>query len=509
MNSSFDEGVSVVPRHLHFGKAGSRFRGMKIWGNRFMGARLLLCLFAGHASLASAAEASLESWIQAQTTRSLSFVFQAISPSDGARGSVMASPSRNLPDYYFNWVRDSALTMREVWNFRSFSPTQAHATLIDYALFSRKLQLTQNRSGIANDLGLGEPKFEMSGAAYNQDWGRPQNDGPALRVLALLGLADDLMMTGQQDFVYKNLYAAETPARTVIKADLEFVSHHWRESSFDLWEEVKGDHFYTRLAQWRALNEGAIFANKMSDPDAAVFYNQQATLIMASLDQFWSTSKNYLIATKNWVGGHDPSEKASLLDISIILGVLHAGKAGSPFFVDDDRVIATMYELQQAFDYQYAVNRDRKNEEGLEMGPGIGRYPEDHYDGTSTNGLGNPWFLGTQAMAEYYLILWGQIKAHGSLVITDRSRPFFESIVRENLSQRRLHAGDPTFAAVLQALQDRSDAFIRRAKFHTGEGGHQSEQFNRVHGQMQGAADLTWSYASFLSLRRIREKNHD
>jgi len=144
------------------------------------------------------------------------------------------------------------------------------------------------------------------------------------------------------------------------------------------------------------------------------------------------------------------------------------------------------------------------------MGPAIGRYPEDHYDGRTIDGLGNPWFLTTHAMAEYYLRLRGELKARGELRITELSRPFFEAVVREDLSRRsRVRLGDPTYESVLKALQERSDAFIRRAKFHTGEGGHQSEQFNRVHGQMQGARDLTWSYASFLSLRRIREKNHD
>jgi glucoamylase len=113
-------------------------------------------------------------------------------------------------------------------------------------------------------------------------------------------------------------------------------------------------------------------------------------------------------------------------------------------------------------------------------------------------------------MAEYFLRLRGQIKAKGAVAVTAISRPFFEALTRSNLSAtKKIRLGDPAYADVLQALQERSDAFIRRAKFHTGESGHQSEQFNRVHGQMQSARDLTWSYASFLSLRRIREKNHD
>ena len=483
---------------------------MKIWGNRMVGAGLLVGMFLG-ATSALAAEASLENWIQSETNVALERVYMAISPADGGRGAVMASPSRSQPNYYYNWIRDAALTMREVWNFRALNAAKARSTLIDYVLFSRRLQTTPNPSSGTDstglsDYGLGEPKFEITGAPFMAGWGRPQNDGPALRVLALLGLADDMMMTGQQAFVYQNLYAPEMPARTVIKADLEFVAYHWNKPSYDLWEEVEGDQFYTRLAQWRALTEGAAFAVKMKDPNAAAFYSQQAGLIQNSLGQFWNGS--YLVATRNWAGGHPSSDKPSNLDVAIVLGVLHSGKSGTPFYVDDDRVIATTWKLVQTFGAEYGINGVRKNADGLPMNPGIGRYPEDTYDGVS-GPLGNPWFLATHAMAEYYLRLRGELKARGALNITPLSRPFYSALVGQALAPGRRLQGDPTYAAVLQALADQSDAFIRRAKYHTATGGRQSEQFNRDRGFMQSAADLTWSYASFLSLRRIRETNHD
>lgn len=37
----------------------------------------------------------------------------------------------------------------------------------------------------------------------------------------------------------------------VIKADLDFVATNWNSSGFDLWEEVYGAHFYTRLVRFR------------------------------------------------------------------------------------------------------------------------------------------------------------------------------------------------------------------------------------------------------------------
>lgn len=457
---------------------------------------------------ASAAEPSLEKWIQNQTDRSLSSLYAAISPSDGARGAVMASPSKNNPDYYAHWIRDASLVMREVWAYRIFSKNLAHETMKDFAIFSRRNQTTPNRSGEADARGLGEPKFEIDGSPYEASWGRPQNDGPALRVLALLGLADELMMSGNQEFVERVLYRLEMPARTVIKADLEYIAHHWMDPSFDLWEEVMGDHFYTRIAQWRALEEGSRFAYKMGDPNAADFYREQAGHIYQSLNNFWSNSRNYILTTRNQVDG--VNDKTSNLDIAIILGVLHSGKPGFSYYVDDDRVIATAFALEQTFGNIYSINQQKTDHFGQPMAPGIGRYPEDRYDGYGTNGRGNPWFLSTQALAEFHLRLKGAISANRLLRITEVSRPFFEALLNQSLADvSALTEGDRAYDEIIFALQEKSDAFIRRARYHTEKSGAQSEQFNRENGYMQGANDLTWSYASFLSLQRIRERNYD
>ena len=45
----------------------------------------------------------------------------------------------------------------------------------------------------------------------------------------------------------------------------------------------------------------------------------------------------------------------------------------------------------------------------------------------------------------------------------------------------------------------RRDAFMRTIKHYTPADGHLSEEFNRNTGVPQGAADLTWSYASVLT----------
>eukprot|EP00954_Amorphochlora_amoebiformis_P026471 1379473-Amorphochlora_amoeboformis.AAC.1 len=106
----------------------------------------------------------------------------------------------------------------------------------------------------------GEPKFFMDGRVYNGPWGRPQNDGPALRAIALINYANQLIAKGRMQEVKDTLYSTdlnkpvwsqdsgfgagrmgEIQRRFIcfhgIKFDLEYVAHQWQQTSFDLWEE--------------------------------------------------------------------------------------------------------------------------------------------------------------------------------------------------------------------------------------------------------------------------------
>jgi glucoamylase len=147
------------------------------------------------------------------------------------------------------------------------------AILDAYASLQRDLQHTSNPSGSFEDLsGLGEPKFKVDGTPFTGSWGRPQRDGPALRALTLMRYLREYNATHPSlwssneaiDF-YSLYYEAEMPPRSVIKADLEYVSHFWNESSFDLWEETEGLHFFNLMVSARSLREGSKLAKAFGD----------------------------------------------------------------------------------------------------------------------------------------------------------------------------------------------------------------------------------------------------
>jgi glucoamylase len=453
----------------------------------------------------NAATKSFESWTLFQYERAQTGLLANISPDGAARGAVIASPSRSYPDYFWHWIRDAALVMDTVLNLHAreknvLKREQYLSILRDFTHFSRQNQLTPNRSGSPTDTGLGEPKFHADGRAFDEDWGRPQNDGPPLRAITLIRYARLLLKQGEADFVKNTLYDGRIPTHSVIKADLEFVAHHWGAASYDLWEEVLGHHFYTRLVQRRALVEGAKFADEMGDPGAAAYYRSEARKLEAAIALHWDAQNKFVMNTLGYTGGIH--YKYSNLDISVILAAFHARGDDGYYAPEDDRILATAARLEKQFSKMYRVNQRALDHDGLSMAPAIGRYPEDQYNGGHGGPGGNPWVLTTAVMAELNYTLAAALEKRGSLAVTKKNQLFFQQKIeggRALLPGRVLSGGSSEFSRLVQNLRSRGDEYLRRVRHHANPDGSLSEQMERYTGTMHGARDLTWSYASFLT----------
>lgn len=448
-----------------------------------------------------------EDWIARQSSISEKKMVENFSVSDGARGSIIASPSRSNPDYYFHWIRDASLSAETYFKIflkkkkPLFSP---HDFLLDYIDFSSRNQWTGNPSGPAGNSGLGEPKFLVSGDAFLNSWGRPQSDGPALRALTLMEFAMQLLSQGQGDYVKEKLYDGKLPTRSVIKLDLEYISHHWELPSFDIWEEALGDHFYTRIVQARALQIGADFAEKLGDLGASGWYRLQASKIEEVINEHWMPHVGYFAATRNRIGGID--YKSSELDSSVLLGVLQSHSKSLPrnlIEISDDRVLSTVIHIEEKFKNLYAINK-QLTLAGELIGVAIGRYPEDKYCGCNGNQPGNPWFLATLALAEFYFRLGDTWKSDGKIQVSPVSMKFLRRLLKESewkdlhLNYSPVYATDAIFEILVLRTKEAGDQVLRRVRYHMANDGSMSEQFNRENGFMQSARDLTWSYSSFL-----------
>ncbi|HWL58520.1 MAG TPA: glycoside hydrolase family 15 protein [Paracoccus sp. (in: a-proteobacteria)] len=312
-----------------------------------------------------------------------------------AAGSVLASPRIASwdpePDYFHHWIRDSAIVLRAVplaiaadpasrlfWlrfvaDFIQFSLTISDPDRIGprtnplraTTLPSHKkfLRPDAELAALKGDGWLEEPRFAADGGPDLEEWGRPQDDGPALRASAMMGVLDALPEL------------ASPKAEELIARDLAHVLQTAARPSIGPWEEAPLRRTtFTLIVQWDALDRGR---RRYSD-DAM---QRAADRVQSVMDQ----------AKDGPSGGWRESVEASegRLDSATCLAFLHAGRLEGPFAITAARTRATAAALEQEFARVYPMNRDRDV-------PAIGRWVGDNYFD------GNPWYPTTLGFAELH-----------------------------------------------------------------------------------------------------------
>ncbi len=442
----------------------------------------------------------LDDWLQREAARAEVRLLCNVSPPDGLPGAIIASPSRSSPDYYYHWVRDSGIAVRAILSLYQAASAPAarqryRELLLAFVDFSRLIQGT----AVSRGTGLGEPKFTVRGEPYGGPWARPQNDGPAIRAIELTRFAFTLLGEGDLALVREKLYDGKLPTTSVIKTDLEYTARCWPDACYDVWEEVRGHHFFTQHLQRRALLEGAALAERLGDAGAARYYREQATRMKPEIGRYWAPGDAYLAATRD--ANPPPHPLRSGMDSAVVIATLGGYclddgphlETLSP--VDQDGVLATLGTLEQVFQAIYAINDPSRGIGGV----AIGRYPEDRYDGYRTDALGNPWPSITLAFALFYYKLARRYRKLGRIAVTAGTMRLLQRISPASCRPGGVVVpGDPAFDGMTLAVQQRGDAFLQRVRSLIGPEGSMAEQVDRDTGLPQGARDLTMGYAAFL-----------
>lgn len=355
-------------------------------------------------------------------------------------GMVIASPSKDAPNYFYDWVRDTSLTLRSIVEVYKLNRDPKLKKMIKTWVASEA-----RRQGLPALTGLGEPRYRVDGYADTNPWGRPQNDGPALRTLTTITFARLLIEEGEGNYVAENIYRGGN-LPSLIKLDLDYIVKEWKKPCYDLWEEDYGIHFYTQLAQYTALKEGAEFVYAQGDETSSDIYAAAAGEIANALQEY----RDSKLGIKTSLARPRPvSFKNMNLDSAPMLALIHTYPYQDLFKIKDKDVVKYIGNLKAAFKDAFDINRT-----STKPGIALGRYPEDRYDGVNPNGEGSAWFLLTLGLGEYYCL-----------------------------------SGDRSSAAI-----DQFDRFFE----YSGDGSL-TEQFNRTTGEKQGAIELTWSHNSVLT----------
>ncbi len=381
-------------------------------------------------------------------------------------GCVLASPSwentaTNVSqDYVYNWTRDAAITAIEL----AAGPLPTTQPLTDYVQFAQTCQNSATSIGHVD-----RASFLINGTPRN--W-TDQTDGPALQTLAILAL-------------YAQLDApTQATANAVIAANLNFLQNAYQGQTYNLWEEEYGASFFARSVQLQCF--AAITANTagISVPawlPAAIPWLQNA------LAGHWNGQyyQSMLPVPADYRAPYDPN-------IDIVMAAIYGAVA-----VTDTKLLATAAQLRSQWadpgsTYFYPVN-GADQQRGI--GPLLGRYPGDVYDGDTDAQVGDhPWAASTANFAELYYRLAGQVTTTGTVPLDSLSAGFFSQVGVD---------ASTTPAATAAALQAAGDQMLQAVIFHS-DNLELSEQFDATTGYEKSVSNLSWSYASFLSAVRAR-----
>jgi glucoamylase len=283
------------------------------------------------------------------------------------RGMIIASPS-NDPPYKFHWVRDASIVMRVL--------IDCYLTTKEDKYFPYIINYLENTACIQNLdtlTGLGEPKINIDRTPYNEPWGRPQNDGPGLRGLNMLKLYQ-LLKTD-----YPNL--TRNLILSILQKDIQYVLENYNKICFDLWEEIQGWHFYTRLVQLKFLKEYLKHKDELDNfidlkGDIEEIYFKLRTSILDHI------GNNEIISSFSQDG-----KIIRLDDASILLGFCHID-------FDDEYVnLFTFDRINKTGDNLLQYFREKYQLEDFNM---IGRYKNDAYYG------GQSWIICSLALSQFY-----------------------------------------------------------------------------------------------------------
>ncbi|OMH79861.1 Glucoamylase, intracellular sporulation-specific [Zancudomyces culisetae] len=508
-------------------------------------------------------ELEFEEWIVWQYKKSISKLKSNLnlykSNKFVQRGAICASPSKSEPDYFYHWTRDSALTISYIifamensidseslyyskhssshkdQSFLANPPSTKedfHSFVNHYINFTNYL-VKYKRHPVGD---LGEPKFYMNGELFLKSWGRPQNDGPALRSIANIQYINFLFSNRDRlgkshgaivGFLTNFLLCDDC----VLSQDLKYLSSHYLDPSFDIWEEVCGTHFYNVLVTSKAFEMASqlyldVLNNRIKSKKYHILRDK---LLKIASNNFWNNSSSLIMSTIDYKKGIYKSH--DFLDTQTILAWIHTFNSDS-FFVKDagllSKTLTTLVKLLAIYKDLYPINYSDRNAPGV----AVGRYPGDKYNGYNSHSLGNPWPLLTCSIAEfYYKLVISSI--HARKLVVDPSLSEF-LLYSQNLLYSAspydtlLYKVDPLHGITNKALSSvyiiryelepqrlldilsllihSADLFAKRVKFHSPSEGFMNEQWDRYTGFHTGAPDLTWSYTAFLSMidnRRI------
>lgn len=436
----------------------------------------------------------------------------------------------NLAQFTYLWQRDGGIAMLSILNELKSAISSGDKESIDkYAQMILNYMFFFDHASKQDNYYPGIAKFYLSGESVT-DWQNPQNDGPAFTALLFTEFANLIMSQKEPlkingivlDKLFLEKYLFGIKGKGLINQNLSYIVDNYREVTYDLWESCLGQMFFTKMIQIKALTAGAALCVQFDNLSLGSKYIGTAEDLSYQAIEHYQTFTYGSEKFKAYCEGANiplhlsfpvyPKYKINnfakyrgmSLDSSVILGTLLGNlyeyslpsswvyenmtkdKIISKKFVNviqnskeelsptslevikTVRLIAEKAFSQKGLD-SYKINNDLPK--GINL---IGRYPGDIYNGVTWDdqlNKGNPWFITSIALAQYYYTLAYELK-----------KPDY------------IDMGNKQMELVFK--------FMDGKKNQSGKSYMMSEQIDRNSGEQSSAHNYTWSYAQYLLAHR-------
>jgi GH15 family glucan-1,4-alpha-glucosidase len=279
-------------------------------------------------------------------------------------GSIVASPTFSLPefiggernwDYRYTWIRDSSFTMDVLIKLGFYNEAKA---------FMKWVETKCEGIGKSAQLGL---MFRIDGTTQLEEKTLDHLEGYKNSKPVRIG--NKAFRQLQQD-IYGELidavYLFDLHVQFIsyhfwnsIKAHIDWVSTHWKESDNSIWEvrSEKKYFLYSKLMCWVTLDRGIKIAEKRSFPYPDSWRNERDDIFNSIHEDLWNDSKKSFVQYR----GSDS------VDASILLMPL-VGFIGAK----DPKWLSTLEFIEKELVSDCMVHRYRheKFNDGIRQGEG-------------------------------------------------------------------------------------------------------------------------------------------
>ncbi|MEO8862860.1 MAG: glycoside hydrolase family 15 protein, partial [Candidatus Saccharimonadales bacterium] len=217
-----------------------------------------------------------------------------------------------------------------------------------------------------------------------------------------------------EDFV-RNLYSTFISPAAGFLAGFIDDQTNLPHASYDLWEEKFLTTTYSVAVTYQALLVAADFAEQFEFPDDALAWRAAAERILTGVDVFFDPERKLL--RKGFLLKQDDTLAFdNTLDISSLYGQMMYAYQGTP-----DQILDTVKGIEEIL-----LNNSPSG--------GSPRYEKDNYFASDPQYMGNPWFVTTLWLAQYYiksgnpdrgreLVAWAMERTLPSGVLSEQVNP--------------------------------------------------------------------------------------